>query len=163
MYICFVDFEKTFDRVDWIKMFEILENLHIYWKDRRLLQDLYMRQEAVVRIANRESDPGIIGRGVRQGCPMSPLLFSMYAEDMMIEAFGDSENIDDEDIAIEDFEDGIVIGGKLVRDVRFADDQGMVASSEKGLQEIMNKLNDTAKKFNMKINVQKNKNHGSDA
>ena len=72
MDFCFVDFEKAFDRVNWAKMFEILENLHIDWKDRRLLQDLYMRQEAVVRIANEESDPGIIGRGVRQGCPMSP-------------------------------------------------------------------------------------------
>ena len=91
---------------------------------------------------------------------MSLLLFSIYAEVMMIEEFGDSENIDDkldEDIDIEDFEDGIVLGGMLVTDVRFADDQGMVACSEKGLQEIMNKLNDTAKKFNMKINVQKTK------
>ena len=36
VYICFVDFEKAFDRVNWVKMFEILENLHIDWKDRRL-------------------------------------------------------------------------------------------------------------------------------
>ena len=35
VYICFVDFEKAFGRVDWIKMFEILKNLHVYWKDRR--------------------------------------------------------------------------------------------------------------------------------
>ena len=79
----------------------------------------------------------------------------------MIEEFGYSENIDEDDIAVEDFEDGIVVGGKLARDVRFADDQGMVACSEKGLQEIINKLNDTAKKFNIEINVTKN--HGSDA
>jgi len=76
---------------------------------------------------------------------------------MMIEAFGDSENLNEEDIDIEDFEDGIVVGGKIVRDVRFADDQGMVSSTERGLQKLMNKLNDTAKKFNMKINVQKTK------
>ena len=157
VYICFVDFEKAFDRVNWVKMFEILKDLHVDWKDRRLLQDLYMRQEAVVRIADGESNPGIIGRGVRQGCLISPLLFSIYAEVMMIEAFGDSENLDEEDIDIEDFEDGIVVGGKIVRDVRFADDQGMVSSTERGLQNLMNKLNDTAKKFNMKINVQKTK------
>ena len=84
-----------------------------------------------------------------------PLLFSIYVEVMMIEAFGDSENLDEEDIAIEDFEDGIVVGGKIVRDVRFADDQGMVSSTERGLRNLMNKLNDTEKKFNMKINVQK--------
>src|SRR5437867_4823184 len=44
VFICFVDFEKAFDRVNWVKMFEILKSLHIDWRDRRL-QDLYMRQE----------------------------------------------------------------------------------------------------------------------
>src|SRR6266496_4292230 len=65
-------------------MFDILKNLHIDWRDRRLLQDLYMRQRAVIRIADGESDPGTIDRGVRQGCPISPLLFLIYAEVMMI-------------------------------------------------------------------------------
>src|SRR6266516_7746890 len=125
-------------------MFEILKSLHVDWRDRRLLQDLYMRQEAVVRVAGEDSDPGIIGRGVRQGCPISPLLFSIYAEVMMMEA-------------LEDMNEGVKVGGQLVSDVRFADDQGMVASTESRLQSQMNKLNDTAKTFGMKINVQKTK------
>src|SRR2546425_7656561 len=94
-------------------MFEILKSLHIDWRDRRLLQDLYMRQEAVVRTVGGDSDPGVIGQGVRQGCPLSPLLFSIYAEVMMIEA-------------LQDMEEGVLVGGQLVTDVRFADDQGMV-------------------------------------
>src|SRR3989442_2642675 len=141
VFICFVDFEKAFDRVNWVKMFEILKSLHIDWKDRRLVQDLYMRQEAVVRTVGGDSDPGVIGRGVRQGCPISPLLFSIYAEVMMIEALEDME--------------GVPVRGQLVSDVRFADDQGMVAGTEMELQRLMNKLNDTAENFGMKINIQK--------
>ena len=58
-------------------MFEILKSLHIDWRDRRLLQDLYMRQEAVVRTVGGDSDPGVIGRGVRQDV-ISHLCCSRY-------------------------------------------------------------------------------------
>jgi hypothetical protein len=144
VYVCFVDFEKAFDRVNWIKMMGILESLGIDWRDRKMIKELYMRQEAVVRIGDGESEPGTIGRGVRQGCPLSPLLFSIYIETMMVEA-------------MEDVEEGVKIGGQWLKDVRFADDQAMVSNTEKGLQSIMNKLNDTAKTYDMKINVKKTK------
>ena len=103
-----------------------------------------MRQEVVIRITNEESDPGTIGRGVRQRCPISPLLFSIYAEVMMIGA-------------MKNCEEGIVLGGQVVGDVRFADDQGMVSSSEDNLQRLMDRLNETDNRFKMKINVQKPK------
>jgi len=61
VHICFVDFKKIFDRVDWVKMFEILKDLHIDWRDRRLIQVLYIRHETVIWIADGESDPGTIG------------------------------------------------------------------------------------------------------
>src|SRR2546425_438653 len=100
------DFEKAFDRVNWVKMFEIMKRLHINWRDRRFLQDLYMRQVAVVRTVGGDSDPGVIGHGVRQGSPVSHLLFSIYAE-VIIEAF-------------QDMKEGVLVGGQLVSDVRFA-------------------------------------------
>ena len=142
VYICFVDFEKAFDRVNWIRMMEALKSLGIDWKDRRLIKELYLRQEAFIRIESIDSDPGTIGRGVRQGCPMSPLLFSIYTEMMMNEAMEGSN-------------DGVRVGGELIRDVRFADDQGMVDLCEEGLQRTMDRLNKTAKEYNMKINVKK--------
>ena len=91
-----------------------------------------------------ESEPRIIGQKVRQGCPISPLLFSIYAEVMMIEA-------------LEDVEEGTLVEGQIIRDVRFADNQSMIAGTERGLQILMTKRNNTAKKYNLKINIQKNK------
>ena len=75
---------------------------------------------------------------------MSPLLFNIYAEAMMMEA-------------MEGIDEGIKIGGNLLKDVRFADDQGMLSGSEAGLQKIMNGLNTTALKYGMKINIKKTK------
>jgi hypothetical protein len=123
---------------------KILKNIGVDWRDRRLIKTLYMNQEAVVKVNGDLSEPGEIGRGVRQGCLLSPLLFSLYVEMMMEEAMEESE-------------EGVKVGGYLLRDVRFADDQGMVANTEKGLQKIMDRLNDTAKAFDMKINVDKTK------
>ena len=78
---------------------------------------------------------------------MSPLLFNIYAEAMMLEAM---EGVEDGDI-----------DGKLLKDVRFADDQGMIAGSESGLQKTMNALNTTATNYDMKINIKKTYGHAS--
>ena len=125
---------------------EILKEIGMDWRDRRLIKNLYMKQTAVVRIDSECSEPCVIGCGVRQGCCMSPLLFSLYAEKMMIEA-------------MEGLEAGVKVGGELVEDVRFANDQGMVASTAKGLQTLMDRLVEVAhrKDYNMRVNVKKTK------
>ena len=60
--------------------------------------------------------------------------------------------------ALEDVEEGVLVGGQLTSDVRFAAEEGMVAGTEMGLQRLMNKLKDIANKFGMKTKVQKAKN-----
>ena len=130
----FCRLEKAFDRIDWVMMLKILRKIGVDWTNRRLILNLYMNQKAVVEIQQEFSEEGEIGRGVRQGCCMSPLLFNIYGEAMMVEA-------------MEGIEEGIKIEGKLLKDVRFADDQGMIAGSEVGLQKIMNGLNATALKY----------------
>ena len=144
IFICFVDFEKAFDRVDWAKLLQILKGLGGDWRDRRLIANLYLNQKSVVKVMREFSEDSDIGRGVRQGCCISPMLFNIYAEAMMTEA-------------MEGIEEGNKVGGKLIQDVRFADDQGMIASTENGLQKIMDKLNATAENFGMKINTKKTK------
>src|SRR6478736_4077327 len=130
VYICFVDFEKAFDRVNWEKMMKVLQSIGVDWRDQKMISELYMIQEAVVRFAGGESDSGIIGRGVRQGCLLSPLLFSIYVEMMMKEA-------------LENVEEGIRVGGEVIKGVKYTDDQGMVANTETGLKSLMDSLNTT--------------------
>src|SRR6476619_336517 len=71
-------------------------------------------------------------------------MFSIYAEMMMKEVL---ENVDD----------GIRVGGELIKDVKYADDQGMVANTEAGLQSLMDSLITTEKHYDMKINIKKTK------
>ena len=83
-------------------MLSILKNTGVDWRDRRLISKLYMGQTAVVRIGEEYSEPCVIGRGVRQGCCLSPLLFSLYAEVMMSEA-------------LEGTKESVVVGGRQSR------------------------------------------------
>ena len=144
IYVCFVDFEKAFDRVDWVKMMDILKKVGVDWRDRKLISELYRKQQVVVRVNDDHTEPTLIGRGVRQGCLLSPLLFLLYSEAMMADA-------------MQDLEDGVVVGGTRMQDVRFADDQAMLAGTNDGLQRIMDRLHETAKEYGMKINVKKTK------
>ena len=144
VYICLVDFEKAFDRVDWVKVLPILKSIGTDWKDTRAIVNLYMHQKSVVKVMQEYSEESDIGRGVRQGCCMSPILFNIYAEAMMIEA-------------MEGIEEGIRVGGKLIYDARFVDDQGMVANTETRLQKIIDNLHRTAEQYGMRINIEKTK------
>ena len=144
VYACFIDFEKAFDRVDWKKLLEILENLGVDSKERSLIRNLYESQQVKIRIENKESEPAYIGRGVRQGCILSPILFSIYTETIMKEA-------------LEDIEEGVKIGGRQIKDIRFADDQVVLAETKEGIQRLMDALNNTIAKYNMKMNIKKTK------
>ena len=144
LHICFVDYEKAFDRVDWSILMTALKRIGVDWRDRRLIKNLYTDQRATVRLGNAYSPLCIIGRGTRQGCPLSPLLFNIYVDELMRRA-------------MEGCQDGVLIGGRLVNAVRFADDQAMVADTKTGLQRIMDTLTVTAEEFGMKINTKKTK------
>jgi len=77
-FVCFVDYEKAFDRVDWTKLMEILCNIGVVYRDRKLIWNPYKGQSAYVRVADGYSAACEICRRVRQGCSLSPLLFIIY-------------------------------------------------------------------------------------
>src|SRR6218665_921721 len=144
VYICFVDYEKAFDRVDWKNLINALRRMGVDWRERRLIGNLYLGQKVRIRIEGEYSEPELIGRGVRQGCPLSPLLFNIYIEELIREA-------------LEDTEEGIKVGGKIIKALRFADDQAMLAGSLSDLQRMMDRLNLVSVNYNMKINTKKTK------
>ncbi len=82
IYACFIDYEKTFDRVNREKMLECVENIKIDGRDLRSHRnlDLYWRHTAVVGTKNGFSSGVQIKRGVRQGCIISPRIFNICSE-----------------------------------------------------------------------------------
>ena len=80
IYFCFIDYAKAFDCVAHNKLWKILKEMGIPDHLTCLLRNLYAGQEATVRTAHETTDWFQIGKGVRQGCILSPCLFNLYAE-----------------------------------------------------------------------------------
>ena len=79
IYFYFIDYAKAFDYVDHNKLWKILREMGIPDHLTRLLRNLYAGQEATVRTGHGTTDWFQIGKGVRQGCILSPRLFNLYA------------------------------------------------------------------------------------
>ena len=83
IYFFFIDYAKAFDCVDHNKLWKILKEMGIPDHLTCLLRNLYAGQEATVRTGHGTTDWFQIGKGVRQGCILSPCLFNFYAEYIM--------------------------------------------------------------------------------
>ena len=83
IYFCSIDCAKAFDCVDHNKLWKILKEMGIPDHLTCLLRNLYAGQEAIVRTGHGTTDWFQIGKGVRQGCILSPCLFNFYAEYIM--------------------------------------------------------------------------------
>ena len=101
IYFCFIDYAKAFDCVDHNKLWKILKKTEIPDHLTCLLRNLYADQEATVRTGHGTTDWFQIGKGVCQGCILSPCLFNLYAEYIMRNA------------GLEEAQAGIKIAGKI--------------------------------------------------
>ena len=118
IYFCFIDYAKAFDCVDHKKLWEVLQEIGIPDHLTRLLRNLYAGQEATVRTGRGTKDWFQIGKGVRQGCILSPCLFNFYAEYIIRNA------------GLEGAQAGIKIAGRNISNLRYADDTTLMAESE---------------------------------
>ena len=137
LFMCFIDYRKAFDTVRHADLLAMLSRLDIGKKDLRIIRNLYYDQTAAVRVEDELTGWVNIKRGVRQGCVMSPVLFSFYAEIIM-------RHVDDLE--------GIRIGGQNVNNVRYADDTVLIADSEDKLQRIIERVDAAGEELGLKIN-----------
>ena len=108
-----------------------------------LQRNLYADQEAIVQTGHGTTDWFQIGKGVRQGCILSPCFFNFYAEHIMRNA------------GLEEAQAGIKIARRNVSNLRYADDTTLMAESEEELKSLLMKVKEESEKAGLKLSIQK--------
>ena len=109
------------------------------------MRNLYAGQKATVRTGHGKTDWFQIGKGVRQGCILSPCLFNLYAEYIMRNA------------GLEEAQAAIKIAGRNINHFRYADDSTLLAEIEDKLKSLLMKVKEESEKVGLKLNIQKAK------
>ena len=147
---CFIDYAKAFDCVDHNKLWKILREMGISDHLTCLLRNLYAGQEATLRTGHGTIDWFQIGKGVHQGCILSPSLFNLHAEYITRNA------------GLEEAQAGIKIAGRNINKLRYADDTTLLAESEEELKSLLMKVKEESGKAGLKLYIQKTKIMASD-
>src|SRR5574337_1332846 len=131
--------------MDHNKLYKILKEMGIPEPLTCLLRNLIAGQEATVRTGHGKTDWFQIGKGVHQGCILSPGLFNLYAEYFMRNAGLDEEQA------------GIKIARRNISNLRYADDTTLMEESEEELKSLLMKVQVESEKVGLKLNIQKTK------
>ena len=131
--------------MDHKKVRKILKEMGIPNHLTCLLRNLYVGQQATVRTGHGTTDWFQIGKGVRQGCILSPCLFNIYAEYTMRNA------------GLDETQAGIKIARRNINNLRYADDTTLMAESEEELKSLLMKVKEESEKVGIKLNIQKMK------
>ena len=116
-----------------------------------------MIREAAVRVDGETSEWFNVGKGVRQGCILSPYLFNVYAENIMRYFRSDAHRFDDEEDPDHDTYDSISIGGRSLPELRYADDTVLLSSTPEGLEKIIRSVKQHSEEQNLFFNAKKTK------
>ena len=122
---------------------EKLPNCFPFGNGYTILRNLYAGQEATVRTGHGTTDWFQIGKGVCQGCILSPYLFNLYAGYIMRNA------------GLEEAQAGIKIAGRNINNLRYADDTTLMAESEEELKSLFIEVKEESERVGFKLNIQK--------
>ena len=135
IHFCFIHYAKAFDCVDHNKLWKILKEMGIPDHVTCLLRNLFAGQEATVRTGHGTTDWFQTGKGVHQGCKLSPWLFNLHAEYIMWNA------------RLDEAQAGIKIAGRNINNLRYADDTTLMAESKEELKSLLMKVKEESEKL----------------
>ena len=139
---CFIDYAKAFDCMGHNKLWKILKEMGIPDHLTCLLRNLYAGQEATVRAGHGTTDWFQIGKGVYQGCILSPCLFNFYAEYIMQNARLDEVQV------------GIKNARRNINNLRHADNNTLMTESKEEVKSFLMKLKEENENTGLKLNIQ---------
>ena len=145
IYVCFIDYAKVLDCVDHNKWWKILKEMGISDHLTCLLRNLYTGLETSVKTGHGTTDQLQIGKGVCQGCILSPCLFNLYAEYIMRKA------------GLEEAQAGIKIARRNINNLRYTDDMTLMEESKEELKSLLMKVKEESEKAGLKLNIRKTK------
>ena len=145
IYLCFTDYTKAFDRVGHNKQWKILQELEIPDHLTCLLRNLPASQEATVKTGHGTMNWLQIGKGVHQGCILSPCLFNLYAEYIMRNA------------GLDEGQDGSKTAGRNISNLRYTDDTTLMTESKEELKSHLMKVKEESKNAGLKLSIKKTK------
>ena len=131
--------------MDHNKLWQILKEMEIPDHLTCLLRNQYAGQQATVITGHGTTDRFQIGKGVRQGCILSPCLFNLYVEYII------------RNTGLEEAQAGMKIVGRNIHNLRYADDNTLMAESEEELKSLLMKVKEESEKAGLKLNIQKTK------
>ena len=145
IYMCFIDYSKAFDCVDHLTLWNMMEEMGVPEHMVQVIRSLYANHEAKVRTEYGDTESFSIGKGVRQGCVLSPYLFNLYSEYIMRQA-----NLEELDI-------GVKMGGRKINNLRYADDTTLLAESKEERIQLVTNVKEKSAQAGLYLNLKKTK------
>ena len=146
--ICFIDYSKAFDCVKHQMLWKTLAQMGLEPTTRCLIRQLYEGQQAAIKLESGQSEWFQVEKGVRQGCILSPYLFSIYTESIMRDV--------DEDERSKTYEEP-KINGEKIKEIRYADDTALLSKTEAGLEKLVDAVKEHSESRGLQMNVKKTK------
>ena len=143
LFVCYINYRTAFGKIKHIPLSKLLAEYNVPKEDIRLISNIYNNQAAQIGTNTSPSRKVKIKQGTRQGCILSPILMNMYSEEVINKA--------------PESDKGIIIYGKGLINICYADDIVILVESKQNLQRMLNNIVRLCKDFRMERNYKKTK------